>query len=132
MATVLVIDDDEMIRDMLDAALQSAGHRVTLAENGKVGMAKFMADPADLVITDLIMPEQEGVETIMLILRQFPQQPIIAMSGGGPRAETYLYMCTKLGVRCTLPKPFSVDVLYKAVNSALEPLAPDSNGHKGD
>ena len=119
MAHILVIDDEESIRSMLVIILQRAGHEVTVAENGKIGMNRFKAGGADLIITDLVMPEQEGVETIMLLRQQHPDLPIIAMSGGGSRADTYLAICKRLGVRCTLAKPFTMEELINAVNSVL-------------
>lgn len=127
MAHILVIDDEDSIRSMLEIILQKEGHRVTLAENGKIGMNRFRADPADLIVTDLVMPEQEGVETIMQLRQHYPALPIIAMSGGGSRADTYLGICLRLGVRRTLAKPFSIEELVEAVNSSLKPppKAPD-------
>jgi len=119
MAHILVIDDEESIRSMLVIILQRAGHEVTVAENGKIGMNRFKAGGADLIITDLVMPEQEGVETIMQLRQQHPDLPIIAMSDGGSRADTYLAICKRLGVRCTLAKPFTMEELINAVNSVL-------------
>ena len=104
---------------MLVVILQRAWHEVTVAENGKIGMNRFKAGGADLIITDLVMPEQEGVETIMQLRQQHPDLPIIAMSGGGSRADTYLAICKRLGVRCTLAKPFTMEELINAVNSVL-------------
>lgn len=119
MAHILVIDDDDALREAVQLGLQRMGHRVTTAENGKVGLERFDAEAADLVITDLIMPEQEGVETIMQLRRRNPKARIIAMSGGGPRAGVYLGICERLGVACTLAKPFMMDDLHKAVTNAL-------------
>ncbi len=78
-----------------------------------------MAAPPDLVITDIIMPEKEGVETILELRQQKPEVKIIAMSGGGPRSDTYLQMCNQIGVCCTLAKPFSLEALIEAVDEAL-------------
>lgn len=119
MPHILVIEDDDSLRLMLEMALKHNGHRATLAENGRVGVERFLADPPDLVITDIIMPEQEGVETIIELRKQQPQIKIIAMSGGGPRSEMYLKMCAKLGVCSTLAKPFTLDTLLESVNEAL-------------
>lgn len=119
MAHILVIDDENDIRTMIAMVLQHEGHEVTEAENGKVGMARFRAKPADLVITDLVMPEQEGVETIIQLRREFPQLPIIAMSGGMSRSETYLDICRRLGVSGTLAKPFGMAELLKMVKPVL-------------
>jgi DNA-binding response OmpR family regulator len=118
MAHILVIDD-ESIRSMLALILQKEGHRISVAENGKIGMNLFKAEGADLIITDLVMPEQEGVETIMQLRQQFPELPVIAMSGGGSRADTYLAICKRLGVRSTLAKPFTIEELLKTVTTVL-------------
>lgn len=123
MAHILVIDDEDDIRMMIAVVLQHEGHEVTQAENGKVGMALFKKKPADLVITDLVMPEQEGVETIMQLRRDHPQLPVIAMSGGISRSETYLDICRRLGVRGTLAKPFGLKELLEVVRPALKPEA---------
>jgi DNA-binding response OmpR family regulator len=120
MAHILVIDDENEIRTMVAMILEHEGYEVTVAENGKIGMARFRAKPADLVITDLVMPEQEGVETIMQLRREFPKLPVIAMSGGIARSETYLDICRRLGVRGTLAKPFGMAELLALVKPALE------------
>jgi DNA-binding NtrC family response regulator len=119
MAHILVIDDDAALREAVVLALQHQGHRVSEAENGRIGVTRHLADKADLVITDLIMPEQEGVETIIQLRRHDPRLRVIAMSGGGPRAGVYLGICERLGVCSTLAKPFRIDDLRQAVNRAL-------------
>ncbi len=119
MSHILIIDDDEALRPMLGMALERNGHQVTLAENGEVGVKRYIASPPDLVITDIIMPEKEGVETILELRNQQPDVKIIAMSGGGPRSDVYLKMCHQLGVCCTLTKPFSLERLIEAVDEAL-------------
>ena len=81
MARILVIDDEADMRGLLEETLQSAGHEVSLAADGEEGMKRFRARPADLVITDLYMPGQEGLETIMQLRREFPSVAIMAMSG---------------------------------------------------
>jgi len=119
MPHILVIDDDEALRPMFGLALERNGHQVTLAENGAIGIEQYIASPPDLVITDIIMPEKEGVETILELRKQQSAVKIIAMSGGGPRSETYLQMCNQIGVCCTLAKPFSLEALIAAVDEAL-------------
>ena len=83
MSHILIIDDDILICQLLRRILEQLGHRVTDAQDGRKGLNAFQADPADLVITDLIMPGMEGIETIMEMKRRFPGTKIIAMSGGG-------------------------------------------------
>src|SRR5665213_3241891 len=82
-AKVLVIDDDHLVRRTISRILQTGGYRVALAEDGAKGVAKFRSERPDLVITDIIMPEKEGIETIIELLRDNPQARIIAVSGGG-------------------------------------------------
>ncbi|MFZ9683348.1 MAG: response regulator [Cephaloticoccus sp.] len=119
MAHILVIDDEENVRLLVAAILEQQGHQVQQADNGKTGMAAFRRTPPDLVITDLVMPEQEGVETILELRREKPGLPVIAMSGGLARSETYLDICRRLGVRATLSKPFGVKELLDVVGPAL-------------
>ncbi len=116
---ILIIEDDAPYLNMLGSALECAGYRVTLAENGKVGIKAFHADPADVVVTDVIMPEKEGIETIIDLRKTHPNLKIIAMSGGAPHSETYLKMCAQLGAESTLSKPFSLATLNNAIKAAL-------------
>src|SRR5262245_34480726 len=81
MAQILIIDDDPDMRAMLEQTLQSAGHEVTMAANGNQGLEVQCAKPASLIITDLLMPEKDGLETIIDFRRGFPKVPIIAISG---------------------------------------------------
>jgi DNA-binding NtrC family response regulator len=122
MAHILVIDDDDALREVVTMALEQKGHRVTAAENGKVGVARFQTDPADVVLTDILMPEQEGVETIMQLRKRYPELKIIAMSGGGPRSAVYLQICARLGAR-TLAKPFSITDLDQAIAEVITPAS---------
>ena len=93
MSKILVIDDDKNIRSLLRDFLERDGYEVMEAENGKVGLKLFRENGADLVITDLIMPEKEGIETIRELRRDFSDVKIIAISGGGAIGpETYLQM----------------------------------------
>ena len=106
MASILIIDDDPQILVMLGQILEREGHEVVEASNGKEGLKLYRENPTDLVITDLIMPEKEGIETIMELRRHFPDVKIIAISGGGQiDAEQYLSMAQKLGVEKTFAKP---------------------------
>lgn len=122
MSHILIIDDDEQIRSLLRQMLERAGHRVTDASNGNEGLERFRAVPADLVITDLIMPEKEGVETLVELRREFPSVPVIAISGGGRLGtRDYLPIARQLGARRTISKPFSRDEILEAVKSLLAP-----------
>jgi len=120
MARILVIDDEEMIRDMLRRTLELAGHIVGLAEDGDAGLAAQKAAAFDLVITDLIMPGKEGLETIMELRHSSPKTKIIAISGGGRgKAAGYLQLAAKLGARRTLAKPFTLPALAKVIDEVL-------------
>lgn len=123
-ARILVIDDDEHMRGVMVRMLSSAGHEILEAENGKVGTRLYREQPVDLIITDLIMPEQEGIETIRELRKENPAVKIIAVSGGGAISpEQYLTIAKHLGVVQTLSKPFRKQELLDAVNACL---APDS------
>ena len=120
MARILVIDDEDELRSMLRQMLEHAGHEVAEAVNGAVGIEIYERDAPDLIITDIIMPEQEGVETIIALRRADSALPIIAISGGGRLDATdFLTMAKKLGARRTLTKPFRRDQLLDAVNECL-------------
>ena len=123
MARILVIDDDPDMRAMLEQTLKAAGHEVISAADGKEGMEQHCTSPADLVITDLYMPNQEGLETIGELRRRFPEVAIIAMSGK-TAALTMLSVAQKFGAVGILQKPFAADELIAAVEKALGGLSP--------
>src|SRR5258707_820610 len=110
MARILVIEDDADMRVWMEHTLISAGHRVTLAADGQEGVKTFRADSADLVITDLFMPNQEGLETIRQLQEEFPELAIIAISGeASPISEelgvrTMLTAARQLGAAAVLQK----------------------------
>ena len=119
MARILVIDDDSAIRSVVRRGLERAGHEVTEAPDGDAGLKSFRTRNTDLVITDIIMPEREGVETIMALRKEFPALKIIAMSGGGGGSADFLSIAKKLGARRTLAKPFGHRELLDAVEEVL-------------
>ena len=122
MARILVIDDDDAIRLSLKLALEDADHLVEEAADGEEGMTRFRASPADVVITDIFMPEKEGLETIDEIKRDYPQTKIIAISGGGSIGpEDYLEIAERVGADCSLSKPFDVQLLVATVGDLLMP-----------
>jgi DNA-binding NtrC family response regulator len=118
---ILIVDDDQSVCRLLAAILEDSGYTTAQAPNGREAMALLESRPFDLVITDLVMPEQEGIETIKLLRRDFPELKVIAMSGafGGD----YLRIAGYLGAHQTLQKPISVDALLRAVGAALKPLS---------
>lgn len=120
MAKILVIDDEPALRTMLRDALEPE-HTIVEAGNGIEGVKAFTAEPFDLVITDIIMPDQEGIETIVEIRKLQPTQKIIAMSGGGrTRTIEFLKIAEKLGADKILKKPFGPGVVRDAVRSVLK------------
>jgi signal transduction histidine kinase/CheY-like chemotaxis protein len=117
---ILVIDDDEQMRALLKQAMQWAGFEVTTAENGRKGQQAFEERPTDLIITDLIMPEQEGLETIRVIKKNHPTVKIIAISGGGRIGpEAYLPAAMELGADRVFSKPFDIKELVANVQDLL-------------
>jgi CheY-like chemotaxis protein len=116
-ARILIVDDDLSVRQLLTAILDDAGYSTAQAENGRDAISQIQNASFDLIITDLVMPEQEGIETIKLLRRDFPQIKVIAMSGafGGD----YLRIAGYLGAHNTLQKPVSVEALLQAVEDAL-------------
>ena len=120
MARILVVDDDPNIRQMLRSMLEREGYDVEVAANGLECMKFFRSAPAELVIADIIMPEQEGIETIRQLRAEYPECRIIAISGGGRIGPSdYLSMAKLLGATHTLAKPFDRTQLILAVREAL-------------
>lgn len=120
MASILVIDDDEDIRLILVTLLQRMGHTVLQAGNGLDGLKTYCSHSIDLVITDLVMPEKEGLSTIMELRKIQPRVRIIAMSGGlAHDPKLYLHMAEKLGADRVLRKPFQLTDLQSAVEDTL-------------
>lgn len=120
MTHILIIDDDLQILDMLSQTLEREGYEVITASDGKEGLRLYRENPVDLIITDIIMPGKEGIETIMDLRREFPHVKIIAISGGGQiDAEQYLSMAQKLGAQRTFIKPFARKELLKAIMELL-------------
>ena len=106
MAKVLIIDDDAQVRTMLRRTLEAAGHTTMEASNGIEGVRSFAHYPTDLVITDIYMPEKEGLETILELKRANPDLPIIAISGGAREADIdFLPVAQRMGADHALPKP---------------------------
>ena len=116
---VLIVDDDVQFRTMLRLFLENSGYEVTEAVNGDEGIKLFFEKPADLVISDIIMPEKEGIETVMEIRRQFPNAKVIVVSGGGWYGTDLDFdMAEKLGA-LTLKKPFELQELTEAIQKLL-------------
>lgn len=120
MARILVIDDDDQVRNMVRQMLERDRHDVIVAEDGSVGVRRFREDPVDLVITNILMPEKEGLATIRELKADYPDLPIIAMSGGGTTAGVdFLRMAEHFGAARALKKPLEWGELTEAVNALL-------------
>ncbi len=116
MKRILVIDDEHMIRIMLRKILEKAGYAVEEAANGNEGIRVFEEKGADVIITDLVMPDKEGIETIMELKKKHPDIRIIAISGGGrAKPENYLAIAKAMGIRHAFAKPVEKEDLLKAV-----------------
>jgi CheY-like chemotaxis protein len=119
-AKLLVIDDEKLARLTIRKILERVGHDVVEATNGADGIAMFRANPCELVVTDIVMPEKEGVETIKELKRDFPEVPVIAISGGGrTRNLDFLKLAMQNGADMVLAKPFSHEDLSTAVANVL-------------
>lgn len=120
MTAILVIDDDASVREVVSEMLRMEGYDVTIAENGRDAIPMLAQQQFDLVITDLIMPEKEGIETIGEIRRTDREIPIIAISGGGRLGPgDYLQTARHIGADATLAKPFTRQELLTAIESLL-------------
>lgn len=114
---ILVIDDDSLLRQTIRRMLESAGHCVVEASNGRTGLEAFRNNPVDAVVTDIIMPEKEGIETIREIRAANGAIPIVAISGGGRNQYMeFLTIAKKLGATATLAKPFRKEQLLATLD----------------
>lgn len=121
MSRILLVDDDEPFRKMLRLTLTKLGYDVLDAANGREALRLHDVLPAELVITDLIMPEREGLEIIMELHRRQPALKIIAISGGGRiNAKDFLVIAKVFGASRTFTKPFATTELAAAVAELLE------------
>ncbi|MCC6931077.1 MAG: response regulator [Gemmatimonadaceae bacterium] len=120
MAKILVIEDDEALRALMARVLRSKGHEVVVARDGGEGLAMWERERPEVVVTDLYMPNVDGIEAIMAFRARDPALPIVAVSGGDSRASFLaLDSAGDLGATVVLAKPFLPDQLYDAVVRAL-------------
>lgn len=120
MARILLIEDDSAQREILRLILENLGHTVSEAADGSDGLARFARDGADLVLTDLIMPGKEGLETIQEFQQSHPAVKVIAMTGGARiGANDYLRVAQRFGAVRVLRKPFTRQDLQEAIAAAL-------------
>jgi CheY-like chemotaxis protein len=115
-----IVDDEALIRDLFRRILETEGYKVTDSADGNAAIEMCRTRPPELIITDLIMPDKEGIETIIELRRDFPDVKIIAISGGGRiTANEYLELAETFGANMTLSKPISRDELLTAVGAVL-------------
>ncbi len=119
MAHIVIIEDDPLMRHWVVSALQVEGHEVSSAANGIEALTLWRGKAPDLVITDLFMPECDGMEVIAALRRSHPETPIIAISGHSAKPGLFLKVAERLGAQTTLQKPFSAGELFSTVNRVL-------------
>lgn len=120
MKRILIIDDEQIVLEVLRKILELEGYEVVTAFNGAEGIELFRQKPCDLVITDMVMPEKDGLQTILDLRKETPDLAIIAMSGGGTISkERYLAVAGYLDGIITITKPFSMESITGAVAKLL-------------
>ncbi len=119
MARILLVEDNNDLRTMLRDTLADAGHTVIEARDGQEGLTLFRQGGADLVITDIVIPEKEGLAVLMELRNAHPPVKVIAMSGGGEHGADYLDTARLLGAAKVLRKPFRTAALLAAVDELL-------------
>jgi CheY-like chemotaxis protein len=118
--TVLLVEDDESVREAVSLMLERAGYRVTTVENGLVAAGVLEDWQPNLVITDIFMPDGDGIETLNLVKRRWPGTPVIAISGGSPMLRMdYLAIAEDFGAAATVSKPFVTDQFLSTVATVL-------------
>ena len=122
MARFLILDDDEDLGSIVEMILQMEGHDTAVLKRAEDAVAAQRSRPADVLITDIFMPDQDGLETIQQFRSEFPQVKIIAMSGGGDtlRNVSYLFSARELGAVQVLRKPFEKEALLDVVRQVLD------------
>lgn len=125
---ILVIDDEPTALDLLRRILEMNGYEVTVAKNGQEGVELFEQHPCDLVITDMVMPIKDGLQTILDLRLEAPELPVIAISGGGTISkERYLAVAGYLDRVITIAKPFAIEQIIEAVEKLLHEQSLESS-----
>lgn len=121
MSRILVIDDNRDMRDLMRVVLEGAGYSVDLAGDGEAGLQAQRRQPADVVITDLFMPNRDGFETLEQLRTEYPEVKVLVVSGGGVKARGpgYLFTAREVGAHAVLAKPFDNEALLGAVRGLL-------------
>ncbi len=123
MPSVLVVDDEDQVRQLIRESLAQAGYTVQEARDGKEGLDQYRKQPADVIIMDVMMPDQDGLESILILRREFPAARVIAITGGSDMIGilNFLDVAKMMGARRTLHKPFELHALLDAVSAELTP-----------
>ena len=126
-ARILIIDDDLQVLEMLGEMIEQLGYEPIMAHDGAAGIRMFRQSPVDLVITDIFMPEKEGISTIMELRKERPTLPIIALSGGGRFGDTdltakmdFLEVAERVGASAKLRKPVDFEELAETISRLLQ------------
>jgi DNA-binding response OmpR family regulator len=121
MTRILIVEDDAQIRAMLEETLQQEGYQTDIAHNGADAMERYRRAPADLVVTDILMPEKEGLGLITELRGINPNVKIIAISGGAPQLSSgcNLELARMFGAQRSFQKPLDIDALLQAINTLL-------------
>ena len=119
MASILIVDDEASIRTLLRKILEEDGHQIREASNGDVGLTLYREAPADLVITDILMPERDGMEVTLELTREFLNAKVIAMTGA-TGDQNFLNVAKLFGAQRVIKKPFSVETIRHLVRDTLE------------
>jgi two-component system, chemotaxis family, chemotaxis protein CheY len=122
MPSILIVDDEQQIRQLIRDTLEQAGYDVTEACDGKEALQQYQQAPADLVVMDILMPDQDGLETTATLRREFPNVKIIAITGGSDMIGilNFLDVAKMLGAHRALQKPFEMNTLLEAVQAELQ------------
>lgn len=121
MTRVLLVDDEQQVRQVLSAGLTKVGYDVVEASNGMEALARFKEEPIDAVVMDIIMPDKEGIETIIELRQSSKELPILAISGGGRMGKMhFLEVSRTFGADSTMEKPFTVAELAAELNSLIQ------------
>ena len=122
MAKILVVDDEQSIRIMLTHMLEQEGHEVIVAEDGEQGVNLYRDNLPDLVISDLVMPNKNGIDMILELKKEHPELRMLAISGGGGITGAFDYLPTAklVGANSILKKPFGIQDLREALDDILD------------
>ena len=130
MKKILVIDDDDIMRETIRDILLFESYDVAVASDGKEGLEIIQEERFDMIVTDILMPDKDGIEVIMEAKKSQPNIYIVAVSGGGYiPAESYLKVASDLGAHAAIVKPFDIDEFISEVNTLLNSSPSKRNMH---